>query len=122
MKAYRTEKQKRGDWGEEKACVFLQHKGYRILCRKYRCRRGEIDIIARKDSVLAFVEVKTRASTAYGLPCQAVDRKKQHRLRLSAEYYMLCNPWTKKLQPHWDIIEILCLPDGNYIRHLENAF
>jgi len=118
----KTEKQIRGDWGEEKACQFLQQEGYRILCRQYRCKRGEIDIIAIRGDVLAFVEVKTRSSTAFGLPCQAVDRKKQHRLRLAGEFYMLCNPWTKKLQPHWDIIEILHLDKGDYIRHLENAF
>ncbi|HPX70576.1 MAG TPA: YraN family protein [Bacillota bacterium] len=118
----RTSKQKAGDRGEDIAAGFLEKQGYRVLYRKYRTRFGEIDIVARKGRVIAFVEVKARKRTDYGLPCEAVDRRKQRRLKLGAEYFLLVNPWCKSLQPRMDIIELLFLERGSYIRHLKNAF
>ena len=118
----RTVKQKKGDWGEEKAVELLKDKGYQIVARKFRSKTGEIDVIARKDNVVAFVEVKTRKRVDYGMPCEAVNPAKQRRLKMTAEYYRMVNGWTKGLQPRMDIIEVLCLDRGNFIRHLENAF
>ncbi|MCQ2566511.1 MAG: YraN family protein [Clostridia bacterium] len=118
----RTVKQRKGDWGEDKAAELLESKGYALVCRKFRSKLGEVDIVARKGRFLAFVEVKTRKRVDFGLPCEAVDGRKQYRLRKTAEYFMLVNPWTRGMQPRMDIIEILCLDQGNYIRHLENAF
>ena len=118
----RTEKRKTGDWGEEKACELLKRKGYRIAARNFSSRTGEIDIIAVKEECICFVEVKTRKSLEYGLPCQAVDAKKRQRIKKTAEYYLMTHPWTAKYSPRLDIIEILTLPAGNYIRHIENAF
>src|SRR5437870_61274 len=62
----------RGTGGEEAACAHLEALGYRILTRNYRCRQGEIDIIALDGEVLVFVEVKTRSPSAYGSPRDAV--------------------------------------------------
>ena len=118
----RTVKQKKGDWGEDKAVEYLKSRGYSLVCRKFRSKLGEIDVVARKGKTLAFVEVKTRKRIDYGMPCEAVDVRKQYRLRRTAEYFMLVNPWTRGMQAQMDIIEVLCLDEGNYIRHLENAF
>ena len=68
-------KQKLGRWGEDQGCCYFINNGYEILQRNYRCRFGEIDIIAKKADELIFTEVKTRTSTAYGRPAEAVSRK-----------------------------------------------
>lgn len=118
----KPEKRKTGDLGENIACKYLINKGYSIVERNYSTKVGEIDIIAKKGNTIAFVEVKTRASVSFGLPCQAVDFKKQRRLILCAEIYMKSHRLNGILQPRMDIIEILFLDSGHYIRHLENAF
>ncbi|MCF0149779.1 MAG: YraN family protein [Firmicutes bacterium] len=118
----RTEKQKLGAWGEEQACRWLKKQGWTIAARNVTTPFGEIDIIARKRGCISFIEVKTRSSCVYGWPCQAVDRKKQRRLWLSAEFFIKCNPWAASLQQQMDIIEILVQEKGTYVRHLENAF
>ena len=68
-----------GRIGENAAADVLRAKGYRILRQNYRCRYGEIDIIAERDGDVSFVEVKTRQSFQFGRPCEAVtDEKKKH--------------------------------------------
>ena len=120
----RTLKRKTGDSGEDAACMLLEREGYRIAARNFSCRIGEIDIVAvhPEEKIIAFVEVKTRRSTAFGMPCEAVDRKKQARLRRCAEVYMLRDGSSKGLQPSMDIIEIIKADSGLYGRHLKNAF
>lgn len=83
-----THKSELGKFGEDFACRYLQQQGYRIAYRNYRTRFGEIDIVAEKDEVLSFIEVKTRASYRYGLPAEAVTRKKQKKIYRCAESYM----------------------------------
>ena len=119
----RTEKRRTGDGGEDLAASYLVKKGYSIVARNFRCKTGELDIIAAgPESVIAFVEVKTRQSTDFGLPCQAVNEKKRLRLIRSAQFFLLKNPQYRRLQPRMDIIEILNVNDEMYIRHLPNAF
>ena len=77
-----------GDIGEEFASKLLANAGYRILERNYACKAGEIDIIAVKDGVLHFVEVKTRNSMKYGYPSESVTRIKQERIRKAAKQYL----------------------------------
>jgi len=77
-----------GTLGEEIAVSDLQLKGMKILERNFRCRFGEIDIIAQMHDVVIFVEVKTRRSRKCGLPEESVDYRKQRRLRLLAGYYL----------------------------------
>ena len=62
-----------GNEGEQAACEYLQKKGWKILDRNVRRGRGEIDIIARKRKIIAFVEVKRRSSLAFGSPAEAVN-------------------------------------------------
>ena len=80
---------KLGDHGEEFAAGMLMDRGYQILERNYRCRSGEIDIIAIRDGIIHFIEVKTRSGSEYGDPAEAVNESKQKRIRKSAECYLL---------------------------------
>jgi putative endonuclease len=76
-----------GKMGEDLACRELEHRGYAILARRYRCRRGELDIVARDGQTVVFVEVKIRSDQAFGGASQAVTRTKQRRMvRLASDY------------------------------------
>ncbi len=78
-----------GDLGEQFAAGVLFSEGWRILERKFRCPLGEIDIIAEgEDGCLCFIEVKTRMSSRMGLPAEAVDARKQRRIRRTAQWYL----------------------------------
>ena len=77
-----------GRLGEDFAQQVLQLDGYEIVKRNYRCKEGEIDIIAEKDNELFFIEVKSRRNQNFGTPGEAVDGKKQQRLRRTAGCYL----------------------------------
>jgi len=83
------ERQKLGRWGEQLAAQRLGAKGYVILDRNWRCRRGEIDLVAKDEDILVFVEVKTRRGREYGAPEEAVTRSKAKRLLELGQRYML---------------------------------
>jgi len=106
-----------GNEGEDIACQYLEQKGYCIIARNYRRPCGEIDIIAADKKTLVFVEVKKRASNAFGGPIAAVTRAKQHKIVLTAQYYL------KENAPKFDNIrfDVVCLLPGN-IEHIEQAF
>lgn len=117
-KFYATRKNKiEGDVGEISAVDFLKKKGYRILICNYKTKFGEIDIIAQDKHVIVFVEVKRRSTLAYGRPIEAVDFKKQQKIRKVAEFYLMIkkNPYA---DCRFDVIEIL----GSEINHHVNAF
>jgi len=77
-----------GDRGEGAACGFLKEKGYEILEKNYKCKIGEIDVIARRQGRLAFIEIKTRTSTQFGTPQEAVNLPKQEKIFKVAQWYM----------------------------------
>ncbi len=77
-----------GHLGEILAVERLRKEGYVILERNYRCPAGEIDLIAREEDVLVFVEVRTRSSDAFGSPLESVDFFKQRKLREVARVYL----------------------------------
>ena len=106
-----------GTIGEIDAEKYLKDKGYAIVATNYKNRLGEIDIVAKDKNVLVFVEVKRRATLAFGRPCEAVDERKQHKIRKTAELYLVT---TKNYYAdvRFDVIEIL----GEEINHIENAF
>ena len=83
------DRQKLGRWGEQLAAERLQSLGYVILERNWRCRRGEIDLVAQAGDVLVFVEVKTRRGRDYGTPEEAITRSKAKRLLELGRRYML---------------------------------
>ena len=109
-----TDKKKIGSIGEELAAEILKERGYYILRRNFSCPYGEIDIIAVKDRMLCFIEVKTRASSQYGSPGEAVDFRKQRHLRNAARYFL---SYSKKKYEKTDfqVIEIT----ANHIKELE---
>ena len=114
-----------GKIGEKAACRYLKKEGYRILATNYARhfgkQIGEIDIVARKGDVVSFVEVKTRKSEAFGLPCEAVTREKQQKIIKTAYTYIGENHLD--LSYSFDIIEVF--HDGRKItslRHLPHAF
>lgn len=82
------DRQDLGQLGEKLACDFLRKNGYRVLGQNYRTRGGEIDIVAKEGETLVFVEVKTRVSREFGYPEEAIDARKQHKLAMTAEYYL----------------------------------
>jgi len=70
------------------ACAFLKKNGYEIHEKNYKCKLGEIDVIARRRGRLAFIEIKTRTSTQRGTPQEAVDLRKQEKIFKVAQWYM----------------------------------
>ena len=113
-----------GRWGEALAADHLRRAGYQIVAANWRSRFGEIDLIAADREYLCFVEVKLRKSAAFGGAGECVDRRKQDKLRLTAELYLSQHP--TRLQPRFDVIEIYA-PQGTdtkapRVRHIENAF
>jgi putative endonuclease len=77
--------------GEQVAAEYLKRSGLRILARNWRCSEGEIDIVAAERRVLVVVEVKTRSSTRYGTPVEAITRAKRRRLRRLAVRWLAAN-------------------------------
>ena len=83
-----TQEPGQGEVAEDRACEILKTEGYEIVARNWRCRTGEIDIIARDGPILAFVEVKSRASASFGGPAAAVNRAKQRRIVSAARSFL----------------------------------
>jgi len=82
-------RQQLGRWGEQQAAVHLEAQGYKILERNWRCRRGEIDLVAQAGEISVFVEVKTRRGQGFGTPEEAITPTKARRLLQLAQYYLM---------------------------------
>ena len=109
-----------GDLGEAAAEEYLRSAGYRILERNYRCRKGEIDIIAEDKGVLAFIEVKTRSPRSFLPPADAVDAEKRERIRQAAGTYL--SRYRDPSPKRFDIVSVL-LDDQDHVTeiHLERG-
>lgn len=113
-----------GRWGEDLAAQHLTATGARLLARNWRCREGEIDLVAQEaDGTVVFVEVKTRAGTGFGQPAEAVGVVKARRIRAVA-----CR-WLAECRPpgagelRFDVVAIVCAPGGvPAVHHLRAAF
>ena len=108
-----------GQEGEQLAADYLKKSGWKILETNYRFRRSEIDLIASKKDLLIFVEVKTRSSTAYGLPEQFVDEKKADNIMKAANHYIREHDWKSNIR--FDIISIIKKVRME-LEHIEDAF
>ena len=126
-----TSRRKLGNFGEDAAARFLRRKHYKVIERNYVGKSGEIDIIARKKRLLAFVEVKTRSAEKEGLyesrPAAAVDSKKQRRLISIANEYARRSHKEDGCQMRMDVIEVYTMKVNNKLKvkkiiHIENAF
>lgn len=110
-----------GKKGEEIAAAFLLKEGYRVLERNFTCSMGEIDIVALHSGSLVFVEVKTRRSNRFGLPEEAVNRRKQHQMTKAAQAYIS----KKKLfnaPARFDVVAVTLSGETSEVRIIRNAF
>ena len=105
--------------GEQLAADYLENKGFTILEMNYRHSRSEIDIIASKEDLLVFVEVKARTNTDYGLPENFVDDKKAEIIMKGADHYIDEINWTGNIR--FDIISIVKNGEAE-LKHFEDAF
>ncbi len=103
---------------EEKAAEYLVRQGMKILCRNFRCRQGEIDVIGLQGEYLVFVEVKFRASAAGGFPEEAVGWQKQKRICRTALYYLYTHPAYETRPVRYDVVAVC----GGRIRWYKDAF
>ena len=117
-----VERQGLGALGERLAAAHLAAKGYEILERNFRCPEGEIDIVARKGELLAFIEVKARRGRAMGTPEEAVGYRKRRRLQRVAEAYLAAHP-DSPAQCRIDVVAVE-FAGGRLARleHIEGAF
>ncbi len=108
--------------GEDAAVEWLKARGYSIEKRNFRCRTGELDLVARKADILVFVEVKARGPAALSSPAEAVNAGKRARMVKAATWYLArfgSNPPACR----FDVIEVLLNPDGEpTINHIPDAF
>ena len=110
-----------GSKGEQLGAEFLRKRGYEIIARNFRYERGEIDIIAQKDKLISFCEVKTRKSDSYGRGEDAVDSRKQNQIRKVAEGYIA----GKELEGYefrFDVVVVEIRRNSTKIRIIEDAF
>lgn len=108
-----------GDYGENIAAEFLEQNGYKILDRNYRAKSGEIDIISAYGKTLIFVEVKTRKNSDFALAREAVNRKKQQRIKNTARDY-ISKKYCDYEEIRFDVVEIYT--EEKTIQHFENSF
>lgn len=107
-----------GDFEEGIACEFLKKNGYVVLERNFRCKIGEIDIVASNEDYLVFVEVKYRKNNQYGEPEYAINKAKQNKIYKVAQFYMLKKGISMDTPVRFDAITIT----GNNIHIIKNAF
>ena len=111
-------RRQKGSLYEQKVAQYLTDRGFRILEMNYRCRIGEIDIIAREAEYLVFIEVKYRKDTAKGLPQEAVNLRKQRVISKVADYYCMTKGVYGTCACRFDVAAVL----GEEIRLIRNAF
>jgi len=95
-----------GDKHEQLACEILSNNGLKIVTQNYRCKLGEIDIIARDKENLVFIEVRYRKSDSYGGSLESVDRKKQERVVRAASHYLQKHKLTNKISCRFDVFAV----------------
>ena len=115
-----SDKIEKGKVGEDLAAKFLIDKGYQILERNYRFKRSEIDLIARKDNCLVFVEVKLRTSDTFGYPEEFVNEKKAAKISEGADQYIFEANWNGNIR--FDIISIRQINGQTELVQIEDAF
>ncbi|MGY2002227.1 YraN family protein [Blastococcus sp. SYSU DS1024] len=111
-----------GARGERIAVAYLTDAGLRVLDRNWRCREGELDLVAREGDALVFCEVKTRAGTGYGHPVEAVTPAKQRRLRVLAQRWLAAHD-EHAPEVRFDVVGVLAHRERPaVVTHLRGAF
>jgi len=111
-------KQETGKRGEQLACGALEKKGYRILDKNYRCRHGEIDLIARHGDYIVFIEVRSKTGNAFGAPEESMTSVKKNRLVATALDYLTSH---RGLPENWriDFVAVELDPAGGQPGRIE---
>ncbi len=109
---------KTGSHYEQQVAAFLQKQGFEILELNFRCRSGEIDIIARDGSYLVFIEVKYRGSRTAGNALEAIDARKAAQVRRVAQIYLYQKHYTESIPCRFDAAGV----NGTTITYIKNAF
>ena len=112
-----------GNYGEKLAISYLIDNNYDILCHSFKCKQGEVDIIAKTQDIICFIEVKSRYSRLYGAPIESVTYSKRNRIINTAKYYLYINK-TKNCNVRFDVIELILNNTNNIynINHIKDAF
>ena len=116
----KTSPQQLGQAAEDLAAHHLQKQGFTIIARNYRYERAEVDIIAQKEGLLLFVEVKARSSDRFGHPEAFVPPQQQVLVHAAAEHYIITQDWNHAIR--FDVIAILNSKDQVQLTHFEDAF
>lgn len=115
-----------GHEAEQQACNHLQHQGLSLVERNYRSPYGEIDLIMRHASSLVFVEVRYRRSIQFGLPAETVDRRKQMKIRATAEHYLQHHTQDPGVSCRFDVVALTSTSgnktENQEITWLQDAF
>lgn len=110
-----------GELGERIAARWLQRKGWRIVYRRFRNGRRDIDLVAARDALVAFVEVKARRGAQFGDPVEAVDHRKQRELAKSASVWIDRHGRSDE-EYRFDVLGVLVDGDRVLVKHVEDAF
>ncbi len=115
------ERRRTGAQGEDRARASLERAGYRILSRNYRCRHGEVDLVAEEGEVIAFVEVKARRSATFGIPALAVTAAKRRRILRAALHWLVSSGMPDR-PVRFDVVSLREGPAGWEVEILRGAF
>ncbi|HZK01310.1 MAG TPA: YraN family protein [Anaerovoracaceae bacterium] len=108
-----------GKMGEAKAILYLEREGYMIVSQNYKCKFGELDIIAMEGETLVAIEVKTRRTLTFGMPCESITEKKKRHISRAFTHFAKYNQINMDMRI--DVIEMLLLDGNVYINHIKNA-
>jgi putative endonuclease len=111
-----------GRWGEDLAVRHLQAQGLEVLDRNWRCRDGELDVVAREGRSLVFVEVKARSGTGYGEPAEAVSLRKARRIHVLAAKWLAEHRPEGRWDLRFDVVSVLRTSGLPEVLHLRGAF
>jgi putative endonuclease len=103
--------------GEDAAAAWYESHGYQVVARNWRCREGELDLVLRHGRTFVFCEVKSRTSTRFGAPVEAITRQKQARLRVLAARWLEESPVPAR-EIRFDVASVL----GDAVEILQGAF
>jgi len=108
-----------GDLGEKIAANFIRKKGFEIISSNFRCRRGEIDLIALKGNIIVFFEIKTRKKSSSNFDVKfSITQNKQSHIRDCAKYFLHSHKDYQDFQVRFDVVTVV----NGMIEHIENAF
>ena len=112
-----------GALGEDISESYLKNLGYKILEKNFRCKCGEIDLIALNKGYICFIEVKTRYGTNFGIPAESVTFSKQNKIYKTAQVYILRKNIIDS-NFRFDVMEVILNSDNNdfLVNHIEDAF